>query len=49
MEAVTATQVLAEQCVALTVPAPEKLSYNASFMVRGLRELPVRIHRRPTA
>ncbi len=46
MEAVTTTQVLAEQMAAITVLAPDELRYNASFMVRGLQELPVRITRR---
>ena len=49
MEAVIATQVLAQQFDALTVIGPERLRYNASFMVRGLLELPVRVRRRPAA
>ena len=49
MEAVIATQVLARQIDALTVIGPERLRYNASFMVRGLLELPVRVRRRPAA
>jgi cytochrome P450 len=47
MEAVIATQVLAEQFERLPVIDREPLRYNASFMVRGLRELPVRVQRRP--
>ena len=46
MEAVIATQVLARQFESLTVLQPGSLRYNASFMVRGLRELPVRVRRR---
>jgi cytochrome P450 len=49
MEAVIATQVLAQQIDALTVIGRERLRYNASFMVRGLVELPVRVRRRPAA
>jgi hypothetical protein len=49
MEAVISTQVLAEQIAALTVIDREQLRYNASFMVRGLLELPVRVRRRPAA
>jgi cytochrome P450 len=49
MEAVIATQVLAQQFDALTVIGRERLRYNASFMVRGLLELPVRLRRRPAA
>lgn len=49
MEAVIATQVLAQQIDALTVIDSEQLRYNASFMVRGLIELPVRVRRRPAA
>jgi cytochrome P450 len=47
MEAVIATQVLVEQLEALTVLNPTTPRYNASFMVRGLLELPVRVRRRP--
>lgn len=47
MEAVIATQVLARQIEALTVIDRERLHYNASFMVRGLLELPIRVRRRP--
>jgi cytochrome P450 len=49
MEAVIATQVLAQQIDALAVISPEQLRYNASFMVRGLLKLPVRVHRRAAA
>jgi cytochrome P450 len=45
MEAVIAVQVLAQQIDALAVIHPEQLRYNASFMVRGLLELPVRVRR----
>jgi cytochrome P450 len=48
MEAVIATQVLARHVEALTVVSPEALRYNASFMVRGLQQLPVRVRRRAT-
>ncbi len=48
MEGVIATQVLADQVESLTVLAPESLQYNASFMVRGLRQLPVQVRRRTT-
>ena len=48
MEAVIATQVLADHVESLTVLAPESLRYNASFMVRGLQQLPVRVARRAT-
>ena len=48
MEAVIATQVLADHVESLTVLAPESLRYNASFMVRGLQQLPVRVRRRAT-
>lgn len=48
MEAVIATQVLARHVESLTVLAPESLRYNASFMVRGLQQLPVRVRRRST-
>ncbi len=47
MEGVIATQILAQQIDALTVIDPEQLRYNASFMVRGLLRLPVRVRRRP--
>ena len=46
MEAVISVQVLAQQVAALTVADPEHLRYNASFMVRGLAGLPVRVRRR---
>ena len=46
MEAVLAVQVLAEQLAALTVLDPAAVRYNASFMVRGLLALPVRVRRR---
>jgi cytochrome P450 len=46
MEAVIATQVLARHVESLTVLAPDALRYNASFMVRGLQQLPVRVARR---
>ena len=49
MEAVIATQVLAQQVDALAVINPEQLRYNASFMVRGLLDLPVRVRRRAGA
>jgi hypothetical protein len=49
MEAVIATQVLAQQIDALAVIDREQLRYNASFMVRGLLGLPVRVRRRPAA
>jgi hypothetical protein len=49
MEAVIATQVLAQHIDALTVIGRERLRYNASFMVRGLIELPARVRRRPAA
>jgi cytochrome P450 len=49
MEAVISAQVLAEQIAALTVLDPDQLRYNASFMVRGLLALPVRVRRRPSA
>jgi cytochrome P450 len=45
MEAVIAIQVLAQQIDTLVVIHPEQLRYNASFMVRGLLELPVRVRR----
>ena len=48
MEAVIATQVLARHVESLTVVSPEALRYNASFMVRGLQQLPVRVRRRAT-
>ena len=47
MEAVTSVQVLASQFTALTVLHGKPERYNASFMVRGLVELPVRVRRRP--
>ncbi len=46
MEAVTSVQVLAQQLEALPVLDPAGLRYNASFMVRGLQGLPVRVTRR---
>jgi cytochrome P450 len=46
MEGVTATQVLAEQLDSLPILDRDALRYNASFMVRGLTALPVRVHRR---
>ena len=46
MEGVAAAQVLADQMESITVLDPGALRYNASFMVRGLLELPVRITRR---
>jgi cytochrome P450 len=46
METVTVTQVLVEQLEGLTVLDPDDLHYNASFMVRGLLTLPVRVTRR---
>ena len=49
MEAVIAIQVLAQQIDTLAVIHPEQLRYNASFMVRGLLELPVRVRRRAGA
>jgi hypothetical protein len=49
MEAVIATQVLARHVEALTVVSPESLRYNASFMVRGLQQLPVRVAHRAKA
>jgi cytochrome P450 len=49
MEAVIATQVLAQRIDALAVIDPEQLRYNASFMVRGLLGLPVRVRCRPGA
>jgi cytochrome P450 len=49
MEGVIATQVLAQQIAALTVIEREQLRYNASFMVRGLLALPVRVRRRAAA
>jgi cytochrome P450 len=49
MEAVISVQVLAGQIAALTVLRREPPRYNASFMVRGLVELPVRVRRRPPA
>ena len=49
MEAVISVQALARQIAALTVLHREQLRYNASFMVRGLLELPVRVRRRPPA
>jgi hypothetical protein len=49
MEAVVATQVLAQQIDTLAVIDGDRLRYNASFMVRGLLELPVRVRRRPAA
>ena len=49
MEAVIATQVLADHVESLTVVSPESLRYNASFMVRGLQQLPVRVARRAKA
>jgi cytochrome P450 len=49
MEAVIATQVLAEQMESLTVLNPDAVRYNPSFMVRGLLELPVRVQRRTPA
>jgi cytochrome P450 len=49
MEAVIAIQVLAKQIDTLAVIHPEQLRYNASFMVRGLLELPVRVRRHPGA
>ncbi len=49
MEGVIATQVLAQHFDALTVIDREHLRYTASFMVRGLLELPVRVRRRPGA
>jgi len=49
MEAVIAVQVLAQQIDTLAVIHPQQLHYNASFMVRGLLELPVRVHRRAGA
>ena len=48
MEGVIATQVLARQCQSLTVLQPDSLRYNASFMVRGLQQLPVRVRGRPS-
>ena len=47
MEGVIALQVLAEQVEAMPVVGSGRPRYNASFMVRGLRELPVRVRRRP--
>ena len=47
MEGVVALQVLAEHVEAMPVIGRGQLRYNASFMVRGLRELPVRVCRRP--
>ncbi len=49
MEGVIATQVLADHVESLTVLQPEALHYNASFMVRGLQQLPVRVRRRTKA
>jgi hypothetical protein len=46
---VISVQVLAAQIAALAVLHREPLRYNASFMVRGLLELPVRVRRRPRA
>lgn len=48
-EAVISVQVLAGQIAALTVVDRQPPRYNASFMVRGLAELPVRVRRRPPA
>jgi cytochrome P450 len=47
MEGVVALQVLAEHVEAMPVIGRGQLRYNASFMVRGLCELPVRVRRRP--
>jgi cytochrome P450 len=49
MEAVISVQVLAARIAALTVTDREDLRYNASFMVRGLVGLPVRVRRRAPA
>ena len=49
MEAVTAVQVLAEQVESLSVRSGFDPTYNASFMVRGLVELPVRVSPRDRA
>jgi hypothetical protein len=40
---------LAQQIAALAVSHPEQLRYNASFVARGLLELPVRVRRRAGA
>jgi cytochrome P450 len=49
MEAVIATQVLANHVESLTVLRPQEMRYNASFMVRGLVSLPVLLRRRTEA
>jgi cytochrome P450 len=49
MEAVIATDVLTGQLDALTVIDRHQLRYNASFMIRGLQVLPVRVRRRRAA
>jgi cytochrome P450 len=49
MEAVIAAQVLVEQLESLAVLDPQDLHYSASFMVRGLLDLPVRVRRRTTS
>jgi len=46
IEAASALRALGEQVTALEVVDPEALRFGPSYALRGLVELPVRVHRR---